>query len=235
MAHSKKLKIYIRKRNTIYLFLSRILIRTYLWYSILKDPTNPALFTNRALTRIKLSSWDACIDDCLKSIELEENNMKGYYYLAQAQLALHHPNEAFSSALTAYQECVKTNSSSTKNVSALVLQAKKEKWEAKERDRIRRRSALLEELEDGLGKVAEYELNMLTARVMKGEVRNDEAAEEKAEIIAASQRKIEELRTVFAIADPGNLQKRVCNAQLIISKQSLFVLTKSCRRRYLII
>lgn len=76
--------------------------------------------------------------------------MKGYYYLAQAQLALHHPNEALNSAMTAYNECLKTNNSSTRNVSQLVLQAKKEKWEAKERERIRRRSALLAELEEEL-------------------------------------------------------------------------------------
>lgn len=35
-------------------------------------------------------------------------------------------------------------------MSQLVLQAKKEKWEAKERERIRRRSALLAELEEEL-------------------------------------------------------------------------------------
>lgn len=110
--------------------------------AIQKDPNESKFFTNRAMTRIKLQSWDACIDDCIKAIELERDNMKGYFYLAQAQLALHHPNEALSSAVTAYQECLKTGSSSTAKVSELVLQAKKEKWEAKERDRIRRRSDL---------------------------------------------------------------------------------------------
>ena len=161
------------------------------------------------MTRIKLQYWEACIDDCIRSIELEQGNMKGYYYLAQAQLALHHPNEALTSALTAYDECLKTNSASTRNVSTLVLQAKKEKWEAKERDRIRRRSELLRELEDGLGKVAEYELHTLRSRTLNGEVDESEAAEEREEIQAMSRQKIEELRSVFAIADPENLQKRV--------------------------
>lgn len=161
------------------------------------------------MTRIKLQSWEACIDDCIRSIELEQGNMKGYYYLAQAQLALRHPNEALTSALTAYDECLKTNNASTKNVIALVLQAKKEKWEAKERDRIRRRSELLRELEDGLGKVAEYELHMLSSRIAHGEVDESEAAEEREGIEALSSQKIEELRNVFAIADPKNLQKRV--------------------------
>ncbi|MCJ1264281.1 hypothetical protein MMC22_004152 [Lobaria immixta] len=176
--------------------------------AIQKDPSNPKLFTNRAITRIKLQLWETCIDDCIKSIELEQGNMKGYYYLAQAQLALRHPNEALTSALTAYDECLKTNSTSTRNASTLVLQAKKEKWEAKERDRIRRRSELLRELEDGLGKVAEYELHMLRSRISKGEVNESEGAEEREEIEALSKQKIEELRSVFAIADPENMKKR---------------------------
>lgn len=179
--------------------------------SIQKDSRDPKFFTNRAMTRIKLQSWNDCIDDCLKSIELEPGNMKGYYYLAQAQLALHHPNEALSSAMTAYEECLKTNNSSTKNVSGLVLQAKMEKWEVKERDRIRRRSALLAELEDGLRKVAQYEIHNLRSRLMKGEIGNSQAIEEKGEIEEGSRKKIEELRNVFATADPENLQKRVCH------------------------
>lgn len=135
--------------------------------------------------------------------------MKGYYYLAQAQLALRHPNEALNSALTAYDECLKTNSTSTRNVSTLVLQAKKEKWEAKERERIRRRSDLLRELEDGLRNVADYELRMLESRTLNHEFGESEGAEERVEIETSSKQKIEELRSVFAIADPENMQKRV--------------------------
>lgn len=177
--------------------------------SIQKDPSNPKLFTNRAMCRLKLLSWDACIDDCIKSIELEPGNMKGYYYLAQAQLALHHPNEALSSAMTAYEECLKTSSSSTRNVSTLVLQAKKEKWEAKERDRIRRQSELLEELVTGLGTVAKHELYMLQDRMERGELSEGEAIEEKQEVELSSRKKIEEVQSVFGLANPATMKKRV--------------------------
>ena len=172
---------------------------------ITKDPTNPKIFTNRAMTRLKLQSWDACIDDCLKAIELERGSMKGYYYLAQAQLALNHPNEAFSSALTAYEKCLQTSDKSTTAVSGLVLQAKKQKWEAKERERIRGRSELLRELEDGLLKAKKEELQAL--RFLKLEI--SEEAEEKADIELSTRRKIEMLRNAFALSDPENLQRRV--------------------------
>jgi len=173
--------------------------------SIQKDPTNPKIFTNRAITRIKLQSWDACIDDCIKAVELEHNNMKAYYYLAQAQLALNHPNEALSSALTAYEKCLETWSSSTQAVSGLVLQAKKLKWDAKEREKVRQRSALLRELEDGLITRKRAELRDLKLQHLEA---SDEA-EEKADIELATRRKIEELRNVFAVADPKYMQRRV--------------------------
>ena len=146
---------------------------------------------------MKLQSWETCLDDCIKAIELQSNSMKGYYYLAQAQLALKHPNEAVNSATTAYRICLDTRSSSTASVAALVLQAKKSKWEAKERARLRERSDLLRELEESLLRSQAQEIDQISD------------VEDIDEIKASTERKIEELRNVFAIADPKNMQRRV--------------------------
>lgn len=161
------------------------------------------------MTRLKLQAWDSVIDDCLKAIDLEKGNMKAYYYLAQAQLELNHPNEALSSALTAYDKCLETWSSSTQAVSNLVLQAKKQKWEVRERERIRGRSELLRELEDGLMKKQKWELDDLKLKMMDP---TDEV-EERADIQLATRNKIGELRSIFAIADPKNMQRRVYQSQ----------------------
>lgn len=157
------------------------------------------------MARLKLQAWDTCIDDSIKAIELDRGNMKGYYYLAQAQLALNHPNEAFTSALTAYERCIETSDKSTTAVSNLVLQAKKQKWEARERERIRGRSELLRELEDGLMRRKKEELQSLKFKMLDF----SEEAEEKADIELGCRKKIEELRSIFAVADPKNMQRRV--------------------------
>ena len=165
--------------------------------SIQKDPSNPNFFTNRAFARTKLGSWDPCINDCLKALELQPRNMKGYYYLAQAQLELHHPNEAVVSAQTAYEICLETSNSSTPNTVQLVLRAKKAKWEAGERQRSRQRSEMLRELEVALIKNG--------AR----EVEETEDEEEMAEIKSATKRKVDELFSIFALADPAKFERRV--------------------------
>lgn len=137
--------------------------------------------------------------------------MKGYYFLAQAQLALNHPNEALSSALTAYEKCLETHDDkSASAVSALVLQAKKQKWEAKEKERVRNRSSMLRELEDMLMKNKREELRQLKLKNLKF----DEEAEEKSDIELECRKKIEELRNIFAIADPKNLQRKVSISDL---------------------
>ncbi|MCJ1230241.1 hypothetical protein MMC12_006913 [Toensbergia leucococca] len=176
--------------------------------AIQKDPKNTSLFTNRAFARIKLRSWEGCLEDCIKAIELQRNNLKGYYYLAQAQLALHHPNEALSSALMAYDICINSNDSSTTKVSDLVLQAKKEKWEVRERERLRRRSHLLRELEDGLAATAVLEAEEVEKRVRGGQLSASGGQEEKAEIQTSMQKKTQELQNIFAITDPEHMQRR---------------------------
>lgn len=169
------------------------------------------------MTRLKLLSWDGVIDDCLKAIDLERNNMKAYYYLAQAQIALNHPNEALSSALTAYEKCLETWSTSTQAVSNLVLQAKKQKWEAREKERIRGRYELLRELEDGLMEKERRDLRNPRLTVMD----SSDEAEERADIQLATRKKIGELRSIFAVADPKNMQRRVLQASSTYQDQDL--------------
>ncbi|KAF2455079.1 hypothetical protein BDY21DRAFT_351112 [Lineolata rhizophorae] len=178
--------------------------------AITKNPRNPLLYTNRANARLKLEAWDEVIDDCLKSIELMRDNMKAFFYLAQAQLAINHPNEALSSALTAYDLCVHSVSqtSSASLISALVVKCKRRKWEARERERLRRQSSLLAELEDRLERGACDELAALEARRAAGEVGEVEAAEERDEVSKTARTKLDDLRSLFAIADPSKMTKR---------------------------
>jgi STIP1 homology and U-box containing protein 1 len=57
--------------------------------AILKNPSNPLLYTNRANARMKLLLWQDVLDDCLRSIELREDNMKAFYFLGKSFLSCH--------------------------------------------------------------------------------------------------------------------------------------------------
>jgi STIP1 family protein 1 len=178
--------------------------------AITKNSKNPLLFTNRANARLKLEKWESVIDDCLRSIELMKENMKAYFYLAQAQIAINHPNEALSSALTAYELCTKSSqqTSNAATISALVLRCKKAKWDIRERERIRRREDLLAELEGSLETLYKKETEDIEARIETGELGRIEGSEEKSERQRDWEKKRDDLRTAFALSDPVNLGKR---------------------------
>lgn len=53
--------------------------------AIQQHASNPLLYTNRANARLKLEQWEPCMDDCLRSIDLNRNNMKAFYFLGQCQ------------------------------------------------------------------------------------------------------------------------------------------------------
>ena len=178
--------------------------------AISKNPSNPLLYTNRANARLKVKQWEDVISDCLHSIELLQENMKAFYFLAQAQLELHHPNEALSSAMRAYELCSNSpaQTSSAFHISAFVLKCKRAKWELRERERLRSRSHLLRELEEALNASRDEELRDIEEKLKTGEMGQVAASEEKEAVGKEHVAKIQELRTVFANADPINMVKR---------------------------
>ncbi|KAI9774684.1 MAG: hypothetical protein M1840_002933 [Geoglossum simile] len=176
--------------------------------AIVRDSNNHIFFTNRAFARIKLSSWNGVIDDCEKTIQLCPQSMKAFYYLAQAQLELNRPNEALSSALKAYDFCVKIGSPSMSYVSALVLKIKKELWDHREGRRIREQNELLAEMVGRLEHARDGQTSVVREKFARGEKLSSEAEEEIKIIREISQRKIDELQRVFALAHPNNLKKR---------------------------
>lgn len=186
--------------------------------AITRNPTNPLLFTNRALTRIRLQKWQAVIEDCLNSIELtgrSNPNFKSYFYLAQAQLALHHPNEALASALTAYEQAMNPpatelgkGNASLGTISEFVIKCKKEKFAARERERRRRRGDMLAELEEALETTKRDSLSTLETSLSNAKIGIVEATEARTEILNSHDKKLSELRSIFAVADPSNQAPR---------------------------
>jgi len=178
--------------------------------AIQKNSKNPLLFTNRANARLKLEKWESVIDDCIRSIELMKDNMKAFFYLAQAQLSINHPNEALSSALMAYELCTSSpqQTSNAATISALVLKCKKAKWDIRERERIRRRADLLCDLEAILETQWKKEQDEIEAKIESGEIGRVEGQEEKAERRTEWEKKQSDLRSAFFLSDPQNLEKR---------------------------
>ena len=91
-------------------------------------------------------------------------------FTGQAQLHLNHPNEALSSALTAYEICSRSvhQTSSAFAISGFVVKCKRAKWDRRERERLQRRNELLGELEEKILQDRNNEITSIQQRAESG-------------------------------------------------------------------
>jgi STIP1 family protein 1 len=147
---------------------------------------------------------DQIIEDSQTAIRMLPDNMKAYYQLAQAQIALHQESEALASAQTAHALCVTEcrkvpmgkGSSSIGNITELVLKCKREWWEARETRRLRERGGLVEELVEDL------------QRNKQAAISQETSESQVPDIIREYDGKIEELRTMFEQSQGANDEGR---------------------------
>lgn len=170
-------------------------------HSIIADPKNPALYTNRAMARLKLGNWESVVADCNESLKLKPDSMKAFYHLSQAQLALGDYDAALDNALKAHALCIKMGDKSLPSVTAQVLRCKKERWEALERRRHREN----EELENEVVALLERERDATLAAV---EGDDDAARQTRDDVRREHDAKIAAVRDVFEKARPASEKRR---------------------------
>jgi STIP1 homology and U-box containing protein 1 len=123
--------------------------------------------------------------------------MKAYFQLAQAQIALHSPSSALESSKMAHKLCIDEIVAGGKGggsigpITELVLRCKKELWEQREEERVRKRGGLLEDCVKGLERDREAYISVLRAEEKEDQV---EGVRER------YKGKIEELRRTFELA-----------------------------------
>ncbi|QPH17911.1 hypothetical protein C2857_002830 [Epichloe festucae Fl1] len=165
--------------------------------AIIADPQNPALYTNRAMARLKLGHWDSVMADCQACLALAPSSMKANYYLSQALLSLGDHDASLARALQAHQLCAATNDKSLAAVTAMVLKCKKERWDHKEKMRLREEHDLEAQMVDMLRRESD---EMLAAA--EGDPSEQDAIREE------SERKMSRMRAVFDRARESALRRR---------------------------
>lgn len=63
-------------------------------YLQIKNPTKATYFTNRALCHLKLKRWEQSCQDCRRALDMDQNLIKGHFFLGQSLLELEYYDEA---------------------------------------------------------------------------------------------------------------------------------------------
>jgi STIP1 family protein 1 len=65
--------------------------------AIIRSPTVPIFFTNRALCYCRLQRWDDVIADCRRALEMDNSAVKAHFFLGHALLERELYDEAIAS------------------------------------------------------------------------------------------------------------------------------------------
>lgn len=187
--------------------------------AIQQNPVDPKLFSNRALTRIKLQEWDGAESDARKAIELygpkNPHSMKSHYSLAQALLGLKHPTEALETAKYAYQICLEIKDSSSEVLSQFILRAKQAQWQSKEAARLRQLNETLALVDDLLQQQLDKEFADLESRYRRKEIGEVGRNEERAALEKEAEERRSNVREAFKNAQREETVERVVPDYLV--------------------
>ena len=144
--------------------------------------------------------FDGVVGDCEESLRLLPQNMKAWYYKAQALLEMGSVEEALGSGRKAYEFAANSGDRSWErslgNIVALVLKCKKGVWEQKEKQRQRQENPLQQEVLDMMLKEKVEDLKRIS------EVEQPAAAE-------LWDKKIDDMKRVFAKARGEPIKREV--------------------------
>ncbi|KAF9542554.1 STIP1 y and U box-containing protein 1 [Mortierella hygrophila] len=104
--------------------------------AIVKDPKVAVYYQNRANCYLKLEKYTSVVSDCERVVELDKKSVKGYYFMGKAHLELGQPSEAYSLLKKSYELALEQRSAFTKDIVAIIAEAKKQRWIEQERRRI---------------------------------------------------------------------------------------------------
>jgi len=104
--------------------------------AILKNPSVPHYYTNRALCYLNLKRWQQAIQDARNALEKDPNLVKGHFYLGKALLEKDSLEEAIKHLQRANDLAREQKQNFGDDIAVQLRMARKKRWNAAEEKRI---------------------------------------------------------------------------------------------------
>jgi len=111
--------------------------------AIIKNPTMPTYFTNRALCHLKLKRWDSSCQDCRRALDMDSSLVKGHFFLGQALLEMENYDEAIKHLQRANDLAKEQKLNFGDDIASQLRRARKKRWNVQEEKRITQEIELL--------------------------------------------------------------------------------------------
>ncbi|XP_003744766.1 E3 ubiquitin-protein ligase CHIP [Galendromus occidentalis] len=169
--------------------------------AIIKNPSVPLYFTNRALTYTKLHQWELAIQDCRRAIDLDATNVKGQFFLGTALLELDSLDEAIVHLQRALDLAKEQKMNYGDDIAVQLRIARKKRWNLQEDKRVQQEIELQGYLNQLI--ISDFEKKLRDAE------NNKAPASEVAKIQDKHEGVLSEVNQLFAKVDERRRKREV--------------------------
>ncbi|XP_055298153.1 E3 ubiquitin-protein ligase CHIP [Sitodiplosis mosellana] len=174
--------------------------------AIIKNPSNATYFTNRALCYLKLKKWEQSCLDCRRALDMDQNLVKGHFFLGQSLLELEYYDEAIKHLQRACDLAKEQKRNFGDDIALQLRSARKKRWNVQEERRICQEI----QLQSYLNKLIQEDMENRLAKLKNDDTKNEEAIkEESVEIEQECENNMTELNNVFAKIDDRRRKREV--------------------------
>jgi len=174
--------------------------------AIIKNPSVPTYFTNRALCYLKLQQWELACQDCRRALDADQSLVKGHFFLGQALLELEAYDEAIKHLQRASDLAKEQKLNFGDDIACQLRMAKKKRWNVQEEKRIAQELELQSYLNQLVRDDRDRQIEFMKLKC-HGDSNN--LASELVKVEEQCDRYIAELNSVFAKVDERRRKREV--------------------------
>lgn len=174
--------------------------------AIIKNPTNATYFTNRALCYLKLKKWDLSCQDCRRALDMDQNMVKGHFFLGQSLMELDLYDEAIKHLQRAHDLAKEQKRNFGDDIASQLRIARKKRFGVQEEKRICQEI----ELQSYLNRLMREDMENRVAKLKLDDTTNEDTFKERQlGIEQECENHITELNNIFAKVDEKRRKREV--------------------------
>jgi len=177
--------------------------------AIIKNPTMPTYFTNRALCHLKMKRWDSSCQDCRRALDMDSTLVKGHFFLGQALLEMDNYDEAIKHLQRANDLAKEQKLNFGDDIASQLRAARKKRWNVQEEKRIAQEIELLTYLNRLIVEDAHRQIQKVKEAKDTEGLTSEEAESQILDVERKCDNNVSELNALFAKVDDKRRKRDV--------------------------
>ncbi|CAG2162769.1 unnamed protein product [Oppiella nova] len=178
--------------------------------AIVRNPSVPTFFTNRALCYLKLQQWEQSYQDCRRALEMEPNLIKGHFFLGQSLLEMDHFDDAIKHLQRALDLAKEQKLNFGDEITYQLRVARRKRFNVCEEKRIKEEIELQTYLNTLIQLDKEKQLEKVKDEMQTNAITDEQTAQDlKRMIVTTTDQRTDDLNAMFSSLDTRRQKREV--------------------------